>query len=180
MRTKKIYSRDVLRAGYRLEGSLLCTIEYRGERLCALRLSVEDEKGEKQEDYDCHSSFSDRVYDEVVEYFEGRRTSFSFEVDYSSYSPFAQRVFRELTLIPYGETRSYKDIAVAVGSPLASKAIGRVCNLNPFHLIVPCHRVVGSGGRLVGYRGGLALKSALLTLERGGGGLFDKLYQPCR
>ncbi len=176
MRTKKLDSMDVLRAGYRLAGTLLCTIEYRGERLCALRLGVGSEKSEGNEELEgCRSSFSDRVYGEVVEYFEGRRTCFSFEVDYSSYSSFAQGVFRELTLIPYGETRSYKDIATRIGRPLASRAVGRVCNLNPFHLIVPCHRVVGSGGRLVGYRGGLALKSALLALE-GGGSLFDKLY----
>ena len=71
----------------------------------------------------------------------------------------------ELEKIPYGETRSYKDIAISCGSPNASRAVGMANNKNPIPIIVPCHRVIGSNGKLTGYAGGLKIKAALLRIE---------------
>lgn len=79
---------------------------------------------------------------------------------------FQNAVWRALIDIPYGETRSYKDIAVAIGRPKAYRAVGSACNRNPIGLIVPCHRVIGSQGSLTGYAGGLDLKEKLLNHEK--------------
>jgi methylated-DNA-[protein]-cysteine S-methyltransferase len=81
-------------------------------------------------------------------------------------TPWQQQVWRALLDIPFGETRSYGDIARAVGRPRAARAVGRANNTNPLPVIVPCHRVVGAGGSLVGYGGGLDLKAHLLAHER--------------
>ena len=78
---------------------------------------------------------------------------------------FQKRVWRELEKIPYGETRSYAQIAAAIGSPQAVRAVGAANGSNPAAIVVPCHRVIGSGGRLTGYGGGLPLKKRLLELE---------------
>lgn len=74
-------------------------------------------------------------------------------------------MWKALTDIPYGETRSYKDIAVAIGNPMAVRAVGGANNKNPFSIVVPCHRVIGRDGKLVGYGGGLEIKRFLLRLE---------------
>ena len=78
---------------------------------------------------------------------------------------FQLRVWRELESIPYGETRSYSQIAAAIGAPQAVRAVGAANGANPIPIVVPCHRVIGSGGKLVGYGGGLPLKKRLLALE---------------
>lgn len=75
------------------------------------------------------------------------------------------KVWKELTKIPYGETRTYKEIAVAVGNPKASRAVGMANNKNPISIVIPCHMVIGSDGKLTGYAGGLDMKKALLDLE---------------
>lgn len=82
-------------------------------------------------------------------------------------SDFMQRVWQELCRIPYGATASYGAVATAVGSPKAARAVGMACNRNPIPIIIPCHRVIGSSGRLVGYGGGVAIKEKLLALEKG-------------
>ncbi len=81
---------------------------------------------------------------------------------------FQRSVWRALGAIPYGETRSYGEVAAAVGRPKAARAIGAANHVNPLAIIVPCHRVIGAGGALVGYAGGLELKTELLTLEARG------------
>jgi methylated-DNA-[protein]-cysteine S-methyltransferase len=88
---------------------------------------------------------------------------------------FQKRVWRELLAIPYGETRSYGQIAAAIGSPNAVRAVGAANGANPIPIVVPCHRVIGAGGKLVGYGGGLALKRRLLELEKrvAGSGMPD-------
>jgi O-6-methylguanine DNA methyltransferase len=78
---------------------------------------------------------------------------------------FQLRVWRELERIPYGETRSYSQIAAAIGTPQAVRAVGAANGANPIPIVVPCHRVIGAGGKLVGYGGGLPLKRRLLELE---------------
>jgi len=82
-------------------------------------------------------------------------------------SPFAQRVLAACRAIPFGETRTYAQLAVAVGAPGAARAVGRVLAGNPVPLVIPCHRVVGAGGRLTGFLGGLGWKRALLVHEGG-------------
>ena len=79
---------------------------------------------------------------------------------------FQQKVWKALLEIPYGETRTYGEIAAAIGSPKACRAVGMANRRNPIWIVVPCHRVVGAGGSLTGYAGGLAMKEALLQLER--------------
>ena len=82
-------------------------------------------------------------------------------------TPFMRAVWRILSEIPYGTTVSYRDMAVALGNPLAARAVGMANHRNPLPLFIPCHRVIGSDGTLAGYRGGLALKKLLLELEQG-------------
>ena len=82
-------------------------------------------------------------------------------------TPFQQRVWRELLEIPYGETMSYGELARKIGSPSASRAVGLANGSNPISIVIPCHRVIGSSGKLTGYGGGLEKKEWLLALERG-------------
>ncbi|MGB7761973.1 MAG: methylated-DNA--[protein]-cysteine S-methyltransferase [Bryobacteraceae bacterium] len=103
-------------------------------------------------------------------YFDGRLRHFDLPLDLAG-TEFQRRVWIELTRIPYGETRSYREMACAIGAPKAVRAVGAANGANPIAIVVPCHRVVGAGGKLVGYGGGLPVKRRLLTLERGG--LFD-------
>lgn len=79
---------------------------------------------------------------------------------------FQKKVWKELLNIPYGETRSYKDIAIAIGNGKACRAVGNANNKNPIAIIVPCHRVVGSNGSMTGYAGGLDIKEKLLKIEK--------------
>jgi len=79
---------------------------------------------------------------------------------------FMQKVWNALLTIPYGETRSYKEIAIAVGNSKACRAVGMANNRNPISVVIPCHRVIGANGKLVGYGGGLDIKSYLLDLEK--------------
>jgi methylated-DNA-[protein]-cysteine S-methyltransferase len=101
---------------------------------------------------------------QLEEYFAGKRQSFDIPLDMYG-TPFQKAVWLELTRIPYGETRSYKEIGLAIGAVKAVRAIGGANNCNPIPIIVPCHRVIGSNGALVGYGGGLAIKEHLLRLE---------------
>jgi methylated-DNA-[protein]-cysteine S-methyltransferase len=98
-------------------------------------------------------------------YLRGELSVFSLPLAPSG-TPFMQSVWTQLSTIPYGATMSYRDIAAAVGNPRAVRAVGMANNRNPVPLIIPCHRVIGSDGSLTGFRGGLAVKKALLELER--------------
>lgn len=102
---------------------------------------------------------------QVLEYFAGKRRDFDLPLAPKG-TPFQQRVWQALRAIPYGQTRSYGQIAAAVGNPKAGRAVGGANHRNPISLVQPCHRVIGSSGRLVGYGGGLDKKEALLALER--------------
>lgn len=101
---------------------------------------------------------------QLRDYFSGRRRGFNLPLDPHG-TEFQRRVWTALAEIPYGETRSYRDIAVAVGLPRAVRAVGAANGRNPLPLLVPCHRVIGVDGKLVGYAGGLRLKKLLLELE---------------
>jgi methylated-DNA-[protein]-cysteine S-methyltransferase len=100
------------------------------------------------------------------EYFGGKRKIFDLPLTFHGYGDFAVKVYGELLKIPYGETVSYKYIAERIENPKACRAVGLANNKNPLAIIVPCHRVIGSNGKLVGYGGGLDLKIKLLELER--------------
>lgn len=101
---------------------------------------------------------------QLEEYFEGKRKTFDLPLRPEG-TEFQKRVWRELSKIPYGETRSYRQIARALNDPNASRAVGTANGRNPISIIVPCHRVITSDGRLGGYAGGLAVKECLLGLE---------------
>lgn len=116
-------------------------------------------------DYGQKTKFTEKVYTQVIEYLNGKRTSFDFAYKLKG-TEFQQKVWEQLLNIPYGETRTYKEIATAIGNPRASRAVGMANNKNPITLVVPCHRVVGTNGKMVGYAGGLEMKEALLSLEK--------------
>ncbi len=115
---------------------------------------------------------ANRVYiDQLSEYFAGKRKDFDLPLDLNG-TPFQLSVWRALLNIPYGETRTYGEIARSLGKPQAARAVGMANHDNPVAVVVPCHRVVGHDGSLTGYAGGLHLKRALLALERQGRTLF--------
>lgn len=101
---------------------------------------------------------------ELEEYFAGVRKTFDLPLAPAG-TPFQLAVWRALCCIPYGQTRSYKDIAEAVGIPKACRAVGMANNRNPISIIIPCHRVIGADGKLVGYGGGIGIKRLLLKTE---------------
>lgn len=105
------------------------------------------------------------VLDRLQAYFSGDKSLFDTPVIFLGGTPFQRKVWQQLLLIPYGEVRSYKQIAEAIGMPKAVRAVGGANNKNPISIIVPCHRVIGSNGALVGYGGGLDKKEYLLKLE---------------
>lgn len=101
---------------------------------------------------------------QLQEYLEGTRTAFTLPFDLRG-TAFQASVWRALAQIPYGETRSYSDIAEAVGSPSAVRAVGTANGANPVPIVIPCHRVIGKNAALTGFRGGLNVKEQLLQLE---------------
>ncbi|OXM15476.1 methylated-DNA--[protein]-cysteine S-methyltransferase [Paenibacillus herberti] len=104
--------------------------------------------------------------DELAQYFAGSRSTFDMPLSLRG-TPFQMVVWRALQAIPYGETRSYADIADAIGRPSAARAVGAAIGANPVLMPIPCHRVIGASGALTGYRGGMEMKQRLLTLEQG-------------
>jgi methylated-DNA-[protein]-cysteine S-methyltransferase len=101
---------------------------------------------------------------QLAEYFAGRRSSFDLVLDLRG-TPFQLQVWEALLRIPWGETRSYRDVALELGRPGAFRAVGGAVGSNPVSIVVPCHRVIGAGGRLVGYGWGLGRKRWLLAHE---------------
>ncbi len=107
----------------------------------------------------------DEVRRQLDEYFEQRRHAFDLDVDLRLTAQFSRRVLEELAKVPYGETTTYGELAARAARPRAARAVGTVMNRNPIPIVLPCHRVVGASGSLVGYGGGLDRKEALLRLE---------------
>jgi len=107
----------------------------------------------------------DLVRRELDEYFEGRRREFDLDVDLSPLPAFQRDVLEELVRVPYGNVDTYGGLARRIGRPRAARAVGGALNRNPIPIVVPCHRIVGSTGNLVGYAGGLERKRTLLGLE---------------
>jgi methylated-DNA-[protein]-cysteine S-methyltransferase len=103
---------------------------------------------------------------ELTEYFEGTRKQFTIPLDFDYGTPFQQTAWKALLQIPYGEVRTYAQQAVVIGNPKAVRAVGSANGKNPLSIIVPCHRVVATGGKLGGFAGGLTTKQQLLSLEQ--------------
>ncbi len=103
---------------------------------------------------------------QLGEYFAGRRREFALALDQVG-TPFQLQVWRAVATIPFGETRTYAEIARVIGRPAATRAVGAANGANPLPLVIPCHRVIGSDGSLTGYGGGITLKARLLAWERG-------------
>lgn len=106
---------------------------------------------------------------QLVEYLEGKRKSFDLPVDWHGMSPFQEQVLRSTAAIPYGQVSTYGELAHSIGRPGAARAVGGAEATNPMPLVIPCHRVIGSDGKLHGYGapGGLETKAWLLQLEQG-------------
>ncbi len=116
------------------------------------------------DDKDIHSAISDLAFAQIREYLDGKRKFFDFPYELHG-TEFQKKSWKALCNIPYGETRSYKEIATAIGNPKASRAVGMANHDNPIWIVVPCHRVIATNGKLTGYAGGLDMKEALLKLE---------------
>jgi methylated-DNA-[protein]-cysteine S-methyltransferase len=105
---------------------------------------------------------------QIREYFEGKRRTFSLRLSFDRFSPFTADVLKQLSAIPFGKTVTYGELAAAAGRPGAARAVGRAMAVNPFILVIPCHRVLGVGGKMIGYSGGsgITTKEWLLGFER--------------
>jgi len=136
-------------------------IEYTDEAITAISFTDEPIGGDPTE-------LSEAASKQINEYFMGLRTEFDLPLAPQG-TDFQQKVWAALQQIPFGQTRTYKDIAVAIGDENASRAVGMANNKNPIAIVIPCHRVIGADGSLTGYAGGLEMKQTLLDLERGEG-----------
>jgi methylated-DNA-[protein]-cysteine S-methyltransferase len=111
------------------------------------------------------TAWFDAIRSELDEYFEGRRARFGLPLDWSLTGGFMRRVLQRTARIPYGKVSTYREVATSAGSPRAARAAGNALGANPIPIVVPCHRVLHSGGGLGGYGGGLDVKEFLLHLE---------------
>ncbi|SFG76550.1 methylated-DNA--[protein]-cysteine S-methyltransferase [Pseudomonas sp. NFACC45] len=134
----------------------LAAILWENERLNRVRLGPLEE--------DSQHPILKETERQLMEYFAGQRRHFDLELDFAG-TEFQVRVWQALLTIPFGETRSYRDIAIQIGQPTAVRAVGAANGRNPISIIAPCHRVIGTSGSLTGFAGGLAAKQFLLSLE---------------
>ena len=132
---------------------------------CAEQQVVEIRLAKQFQNPNCPSPLSDLAAQQLTEYFSGERRCFDFPISLKG-TAFQTAVWKALMDIPYGETRSYQDIALFIGRPTACRAVGMACNRNPVWIAVPCHRVLGKNHSLTGYAGGLDMKQQLLKLEQ--------------
>lgn len=146
------------------------TMQYEDDVL--LSLICTQNESEVSFDNAVFTDFSNEVFRQIQEYLNGTRTDFDLNYRLSG-TKFQLSVWKQLLKIPYGETRSYKEIAEAIGNSKASRAVGMANNKNPLHIIIPCHRVIGANGSLTGYAGGLDIKKKLLDIEKNGNEITD-------
>jgi methylated-DNA-[protein]-cysteine S-methyltransferase len=150
-------------------GALLVATTERG--LCRIVYDAQPEREEERlaQTYGLRVLRSPRAVDDarrqLDDYFEQRRREFELPVDLRAVGGFHRDVLRELAKVPYGELTTYGALAARAGRPQAARAVGTAMNRNPLPIVLPCHRVVGSTGKLVGYGGGLERKEQLLRLE---------------
>lgn len=137
---------------------LVCTQEY---------LEAISFTNERKEDSVDLSPVLSTCIEQLDQYFRGKRENFDIPINFTCGTPFQQNIWKALQHVGYGETKSYKDIATCIGNPKAVRAVGGANNKNPIVIVIPCHRVIGSNGKLVGFAGGLEKKEWLLTHEKG-------------
>jgi methylated-DNA-[protein]-cysteine S-methyltransferase len=132
-------------------------------------LHMETGKGKREfiinDEWQCDDIFFKDIKTQVMEYFNRKRKEFDILLNPQG-TEFQKKVWQALYAIPYGEVRTYKDIATAIGNPKACRAVGMANSVNPIPIIVPCHRVIGSSGKLTGFASGLNAKEKLLNLEK--------------
>ena len=133
-------------------------VEDNGEKLISVKLCKSAESSNR-------SALTEKAINQLKEYFCGTRKSFDLPLEMKG-TDFQKKVWSALCSIPYGETRSYGEIAEMIGNPKAVRAVGGANNKNRFMIIVPCHRVIGADGSLTGYAGGIDVKKKLLELEQ--------------
>jgi O-6-methylguanine DNA methyltransferase len=156
----------------------ICISEVNGTPVGDLRIAVSDlglvavEWANAQPDFDSYLLQSDAAAvalyaNELREYLEGKRREFTFQINWSIFRPFQKEALQRVFKIPYGETRTYSEIAAEMNRPLAYRAVGRANATNPMPIVIPCHRLIGTDGKLHGYGGGEGLKTKewLLKLE---------------
>lgn len=149
---------------YKSPVGLLEIIEEKGYITCVHLIDNSEKIGEKE----CPASLSSLLSEactQLDEYFANKRTTFNLPIKFTSGTPFQQSVWFALRSISYGETRSYEDIARAIGNPKAVRAIGHANTRNPILLLVPCHRVINKNGTIGGFGCGIEVKRKLLELE---------------
>ena len=129
-------------------------------KIIGLYPNQKEKSGQEQ-----HSELLKEACRQLDEYFQGKRKQFDLPINYKG-TPFQEKVWRELQNIPYGETRSYEDIAIKIGSPKADRAVGQANNRNPILLLIPCHRVIHKNGDISGFACGIKTKKYLLDLEK--------------
>ena len=134
------------------------TLQSHGEAVCAVLF------GRRGEPAEADTAVLRQCEEELAAYFAGKLRTFTVPLGPVG-TPFQLSVWEALRQIPYGKTRTYGEIAAAIGNPRACRAVGMANNRNPISILIPCHRVIGSGGALVGYGGGLEVKKFLLKLE---------------
>lgn len=151
---------------YRTIGSPIGTLTLAGRGGVLTNLRMVDQTYEpNRTDWSLEPSGFDDVVDQLGAYFAGELTDFDIELDLAG-TEFQRRVWKALLTIPYGQTRSYGQIAEQIGAPGAARAVGLANGHNPIAIIVPCHRVIGANGSLTGFGGGLGRKRTLLELEK--------------
>jgi len=136
-------------------------IESDGSAITCVKTEKNAEPSGKRE----ADALTDKAAAQLNEYFSGKRKCFDIPLNPDG-TTFQNSVWKSLCEIPYGETRSYKQIAEATGNPKACRAVGMANNRNPIWIMIPCHRVIASNGALTGYGGGLIMKQRLLDLEK--------------
>ena len=148
-------------------GELLVAVTERG--LCRIAYRPDDALEELTDDFGARILRLPRRVDpirrELDEYFDGNRRVFDLELDLTPVAGFKRQALVELAHVPYGELTTYGALAAKIGRPKAARAVGGAMNRNPIPIVLPCHRVVGASGSLVGYAGGLERKETLLRLE---------------
>ena len=144
--------------GYLKSNIGVICVEDNGEKLISVRICENAESNNM-------SDLTQRAIHQLKEYFSGTRKSFDLPLEMNG-TEFQKKVWNALLDIPYGETRSYKDIAEKIGNPKAVRAVGGANNKNKLMIIVPCHRVIGANGSLTGYAGGMEAKARLIELEK--------------
>ena len=145
-------------AFYRYKSSYI-KIGHESDLIFSIKLTDEIDSSNTQ------TKITDSAFSQLKEYFLGRRKTFDLPIAIQG-TTFQQKVYTALQQLNYGETTTYKALAAKVGSPKAFRAVGSACHSNPLWIVVPCHRVLGSNKKLVGYAGGLEMKDSLLNLEK--------------